>query len=68
MGDETKSVIRLLHLPMEDIAKGTRVSYDTVKGWSYGRSDPSPENRLALAAFMRAHAARVLDAAEELEG
>ena len=67
VGGLTRAVIRLLHLPFEDIANGTGVSYDTVKGWSYGRSDPSPENRIALARFMREHAGSLVEAAEELE-
>ena len=44
------------------------VGYDTMKSWSSGRTDPSPENRAALAAFMRKHAAKLERLAEELEG
>ena len=68
MGEQTEAVIRLLHLPMAEIAAGVGVSYDTVKGWSYGRSEPSPENRAALLSFMRKHAAELVKLAEELEG
>ncbi len=66
MGDYTKSALRLLHLPLEEIAEGVGVGYDTVKGWSSGRSDPSLENRAALATFMRHHAEEVARVAEEM--
>lgn len=68
MGESTEQALRLLHLPFAEIAAAIGVGYDTVKGWSSGRADPTPENRAALAAFMRGHAGRLERAAEELEG
>lgn len=44
------------------------MSHDTAKGWSAVRTDPSPENRQALAAFMREHANKLVAVAEEMEG
>ena len=44
------------------------VPYSTVRNWSSGRTDFPDENRTALAAFMRTHAARLVKLAEELEG
>ena len=44
------------------------VSYDTAKGWCAGRTDPSADNREALAAFMRQHAKKLLVAADEVKG
>lgn len=67
MGEQTEAVIRLLHLSMAETAESVGVSYDTVKGWSYGRSDPTPENRRALAGFLRSHGIRLLEAADEVE-
>ena len=68
MGEITQRVMKLLVVPFQEIANSLGVGYDTVKGWSSGRADPSPENRKALAAFMRKHAQRLVAAAEELEG
>ena len=68
MGEQIEQVVRLLHMPFATIAKEVGVGYDTVKGWSSGRADPSPEHRVALAAFMRTHAARLVKLAGELEG
>ena len=66
MGKEIRDCLRLLNLPLLRVAEGVGVSHDTAKGWSAGRTDPSPENRAALAAFMRAHAKRLLEAADKL--
>ena len=67
MGEQIEQIVRLLHMPFAAIAKEVGVGYDTVKGWSSGRAEPSPDNRAALAAFMRTHAARLVKLAEELE-
>ena len=68
MGEITQRVMKLLFVPFQEIANSLGVGYDTVKGWSSGRADPSPENRQALAKFMRQHAKKLVAAAEELEG
>ena len=68
MGELTQRVMKLLFVPFQEIATSLGVGYDTVKGWSSGRADPSPDNRKALAAFMRAHAKKLMEAAEELDG
>ena len=49
------------------IAEALGVSHDTVKSWSSGRIEPSPENQQALAAFMRSHGEKLIEAAERLE-
>lgn len=67
VGETTEAIFRRLHLPYADIADRLGVGYDTVKGWAVGRSDPSPENRRSLAAFVREHAAELVELAEELE-
>jgi len=67
MGDETKRLLAILSPPFRRIADAVGVSYDTVKGWSAGRTSPSPENRQALAKFAREHAAELTRLAEELE-
>ena len=40
----------------------------TVRGWSPGRADSSPDNHRAPASFIREHAAELVTLAEELEG
>ena len=68
MGETTEGALDLLHVPFADIATALGVGYDTVKGWSSGRADPTAENRKALASFMRGHAAELLKMADELDG
>ena len=68
MGETTQRVMKLLFVPFQEIAAALGVGYDTVKGWSSGRADPTLENRQALAKFMRQHAKKLVAAAEELEG
>lgn len=68
MGELTRRIFGLLRPSLKDVAIAVGVGYDTMKSWSSGRTDPSPENRAALAAFMRKHAAKLERLAEELEG
>ena len=68
MGEETQDLIKLVCVPILELSRALGVPYDTVRGWSSGRADPSPENREALAKFMRQHAQKLLIAAGELEG
>ena len=68
MGTQIRDCLRLINFSLNQLADVLGVSYDTAKGWSAGRTDPSPENREALATFMREHAKKLVAAAEELEG
>ncbi len=62
------SPIPVLPRPAQDeLADALAVPYDTARGWSSGKTDPSPENRQALAGFMRQHAKQLLEAADSLE-
>ena len=67
MGEMIIGLVKALCLPQAQLSEELGVPYDTVRGWSSGRAEPSPDNRAALAAFMRTHAARLLKLAEELE-
>ena len=67
MGEIIIGLMKALCLPQAQLSEALGVPYDTVRGWSSGRAEPSPENRAALAAFMRTHAGRLLKLAEELE-
>jgi hypothetical protein len=49
------------------VACALGVSHDTAMGWSAGRTNPSPENRAALAAYARQRAAELEELARELE-
>ena len=67
MGIQIRTYLKLLTPSLPAIAEGLGVSLDTVKSWSSGRTDPSPENQQALAAFMRRHGKKLIAAAEQLE-
>ena len=67
MGERTKKTLQALCLTLKDVARAVGMSHDSLRGWSAGRTEPSPDNRAALAAFMRTHAARLVKLAEELE-
>lgn len=67
MGEAIQRLVRLICLSQVRLADEIGAGHDTVRGWSSGRAEPSPENRAALAAFMRRHAQALVQAAEELE-
>lgn len=64
--NDTQHLLKLLAISLREVAEAIDVSYDTIRGWSYGRSAPSPENREKLLAFVREHARRLNAAADEL--
>ena len=68
MGTQIRDCLRLINYSLSQLAAALGVSHDTAKGWSAGRTFPSPENRTALAKFMRQHAKKLAAAADELEG
>ena len=67
MGEDTQNLIKLICLPIIDLSEALGVPYNTVRSWSSGRIDPSPENRQAIAKFMRRHAQKLLIAAPGVE-
>lgn len=67
MGDFVIAAVRDLCLSQARLAERLGLPYDTVRGWSSGRADPSRENRILLASFMRRHAASLVATAEQLE-
>jgi hypothetical protein len=67
MSERTKRVVQGLCVSLKDVAHAIGVSHDTLKGWSSGRTDPSPANRTALAAYMQDHAKAVERLAQRLE-
>ena len=68
MGEMIISLMKVLCLSQAQLSDDLGVPYDTVRGWSSGRADPSRGNRTALAVFVRKHGARLVKLAQELEG
>lgn len=68
VSEEIQELLKLVSISQKQLAAELGVPYDTVRGWSSGRADPTPENREKLVAFVREHAGRLKEAAEELEG
>ena len=64
MSEATKNLVKLVCLPIKDLSEALGVPYDTVRSWSSGRTDPSPENRAALLRFMGEHAKKLRAAIE----
>jgi len=67
MGDRIAALMKLLSPPYARIAEAVGVSYDTVKGWAAGRTEPSKKSKRAIAAFLRRHTRELEAAADELE-
>ncbi len=67
MSEDTKSLIKLVCLPIKDLSRDLGVTYDTVRSWSSGRIDPSPANRAALLRLIRQHAKKLRATVDELE-
>ena len=61
-------MLKLVCLPLKDLAGELGVPYSTVRNWSSGRTDIPPRYLPSLAAFMRKHAGRLKAAADDLEG
>ncbi len=68
VSEEIQELLKLVSISQKQLASELGVPYDTVRGWSSGRADPTPENREKLVAFVREHAGRLKEAAEGLEG
>ena len=60
-------MLKVICLPLKELAKALGVPYSTARNWSSGRTDLPEKYRAALAAFMRKHAAELVKLAEELE-
>ena len=63
-----REATNLLAVPLEEVAKVTGRSYDTVLAYRNGARKPPPEVLASLAAFMRKHSSELAAAAEQLEG
>ncbi len=63
-----REATNLLAVPLDEVAKVTGRSYDTVLAYRNGVRKAPPEVLEKLAAFMRKHSAELAAAADELEG
>lgn len=66
MGERIQRILKTLCLPMNELAAELGVPYDTVKGWSSGRAEPSRENRVKLVHFIDGHIERLQEARDNL--
>lgn len=67
VSEPTQQLLAQLAISLKEVAEAIGVSYETVRGWSYGRSDPTAENRAKLVAFANEHRKRLNKLARDLE-
>ena len=61
-----KDATDLLAVPLETVAEVVGREYSTVMAYRMGKREPTPEVRERLAAYMRSHGARVIEAADQV--
>ena len=67
MGEKEGELLRLACLTLKEIAEAVDVPHTTVRNWAAGRIEVPREARVAIAAFMRKHAAELVKLAAELD-
>lgn len=67
MGEREKEILKLVCLPLKDLAEAIGVSYSKLRNWSVGRTQIPDAHRTALVRFIRRHAKRLEKAADALE-
>jgi len=67
MGDKERELLKLVCLPLKDLAGSLGVGYENIRNWSMGRVEIPKTYRGKLAEFIRQHAKRLEKAADELE-
>ena len=60
-------MLKLVCLPLKDLAAALHVPYSTLRNWSAGRTDMPEHYHARLATFVRQHAANLVKLADELE-
>ena len=65
---EFKEATDLLSVPLDRIAAAVGKTYGTVLAYRTGDRVPPAEVRIRLAAYMREHAASLIEAADALDG
>lgn len=59
-------MLKLVCLPLKELAEELGTSYSNVRNWSSGQKEIPAKYRKPLAAFMRKHAKRIERAAEDM--
>jgi len=67
MQPKDRSKLKLVCLPLKELAEELETSYSNVRNWSSGQKEIPDKYRKPLAAFMRKHAKRIDKAAAEME-
>jgi hypothetical protein len=60
-------MLKLVCLPLKELAEELGTSYSNVRNWSSGAKEIPEKYRQPLAAFMKRHAKRIAKAAEGME-
>ena len=66
MPSPTRDLLAHLAISLKDVAEAIGVSQETVRGWSCGRSEPTPQNREKLLTYVEQHKTRLGELAQEL--
>ena len=61
-----RATLKLVCLPLKQLADELDTSYSNVRNWSSGHKEIPDKYRKPLAAFMRRHATRIRKAASEI--
>jgi hypothetical protein len=67
MQPKDRAMLKLVCLPLKELAVELDTSYSNVRNWSSGHKDIPAQYRRPLAAFMRRHARRIEKAADAME-
>jgi len=67
MGEKERELLKLVCLPLKDLAVALDVGYDNLRNWSVGRAPIPAPYRKKLARHIRKHIKRLEKAADELE-
>ena len=67
MQPKDRAMLKLVCLPLKELAAELDTSYSNVRNWSSGHKEIPDRYRKPLAAFMRRHAKRIDKAAEAME-
>ena len=68
MQPKDRAMLKLVCLPLKELAEELDTSYSNVRNWSSGHKEIPDKYRKPLATFMRKHAKRIHKAASEMEG
>jgi hypothetical protein len=67
MGEKERGLLKLVCLPLKELAKEIDVGYGNIRNWTTGRAPIPSAYRAKLVQFIRKHVKRLEKAADELE-